>query len=416
MYRAPRGTTDLLPEVQPYWSHVYSRVEAVARSYGYRRIDTPIFESTGLFQRTVGEETDIVQKEMYTFEDRGGQELTLRPEGTAPVCRAYLERGLHNLPQPVRLYYLCPMFRYDRPQAGRHRQFQQFGVEAIGDGDAAVDVEVIQLALATIQSVGLNDMMLVVNNVGDAEDRPAYLEALRSYYAPRVERLCPDCRQRYHQNPLRLLDCKQASCQPYLQEAPPSAQYLGPAAREHWEQLLGHLQDLGISYRLDHRLVRGLDYYTRTVFELQPGEEGSQSTVCAGGRYDGLVEQLGGHPTPAIGFASGIERIILNLQRQGVAVPSGGTGLALVAYQGPRAKSRGIRLASELRGQGIPTVLAPDKSLKGQMRYASGIGAAQVLILGERELAQDTVTLRDMATGDQKEVPISEAAHQLRPE
>ena len=415
MYRAPRGTTDLLPEVQPYWTHVTSRFAAVARSYGYHRIDTPIFEDTGLFLRTVGEETDIVQKEMYTFEDRGGQQVTLRPEGTAPVCRAYLERGLHNMPQPVRLYYLSSMFRYDRPQAGRYRQFQQFGAEAIGDGDAAVDLEMILLARAAIESVGLTDITLVLNTIGDADDRPAYLEALRSYYAPHLERLCTECRQRYHRNPLRLLDCKQASCQPYLDSAPASAQHLGPAARQHWEELLGLLRDMGVPHRLDHRLVRGLDYYTRTVFELQPPEEGAQNTVCAGGRYDGLIEQLGGRPTPGIGFATGIERIILNLQQKGIEVPSDGAEATVVAYQGDGAKARGIRLASELRGQGITTVLAPDKSLKGQMRYASGIGAAHVLILGERELSSDTVTLRHMATGDQVEVPMSEAVRRLLP-
>ena len=414
MYQAPRGTSDLLPTVQPCWSYVRSKVEATAHSYGYRRIDTPIFESTGLFLRTVGEETDIVQKEMYTFEDRGDQQLTLRPEGTAPVCRAYLEGGLHNLPQPVRLHYLCPMFRYDRPQTGRYRQFHQFGVEAIGDADAAIDVEVIQLALATIESVGLTEITLVLNSIGDAEDRPAYLQALSEYYGPHVEKLCPDCRHRHGHNPLRLLDCKKASCQPYLEHAPRSTDYLGRASREHWEELVGHLQALEVPYRLDHRLVRGLDYYTRTVFELQAPEEGAQNTVCAGGRYDGLIEQLGGRPTPGIGFAAGLERLILNMQRRGVAMPPETPGPVVVAYRGSRAKTTGLGLASELRAQGIAAILAPEKSLRSQMRYASGVGAPHVLIVGETELAKGTVTIRDMAKGEQREAPLGEAAAWLR--
>ncbi len=414
MYQAPRGTSDILPAAQPYWSYVRSKVEASARSYGYRRIDTPIFESTSLFLRTVGEETDIVQKEMYTFEDRGDQQLTLRPEGTAPVCRAYLEGGLHNLPQPVRLYYLCPMFRYDRPQTGRYRQFHQFGVEAIGDADAAVDVEVIQLALATIESVGLTEIALVLNSIGDTEDRPAYLQALTEYYEPHLDKLCPDCRRRHEHNPLRLLDCKKASCQLYLEHAPRSTDYLGRASREHWEELLGHLGELDVPYRLDHRLVRGLDYYTRTVFELQPPEEGAQNTVCAGGRYDGLIEQLGGQPTPGIGFAAGIERLILNMQRRGVATPPETPGPVVVAYRGSQAKAAGLGLASELRARGMAAIMAPEKSLRSQMRYASGIGAPHVLIVGDTELAKGTVTIRDMAKGEQREAPLGEAAAWLR--
>ena len=413
MYQAPRGTADLLPDAQPYWSFVRSQAESVARSFGYGRIDTPIFEDTGLFLRTVGEDTDIVQKEMYSFTDRGDQELTLRPEGTAPVCRAYLERGMRSLAQPVRLFYTSPMFRYDRPQAGRFRQFHQFGVEAIGDGDAAVDAEVIQLAMAVLSSMGLSDVTLVLNSIGDAADRPAYLDALRDHFKPHVDRLSADDRRRLDTNPLRLLDSKDATAQPFLHDAPRSVDHLGGPAREHWEQLQSYLKDLGISYREDHRLVRGLDYYTRTVFEIHPKAEGAQSAICAGGRYDGLIEQLGGPATPGIGFAAGIERMVLNLQSQGVEPPPDSPAPVVVAYRGDSAKSRGLRMAANLRSEGLVVILAPERSLKAQMRYASGVGASRVLILGDAELAKDVVTLRDMTAGEQREVPIADVGREL---
>ena len=414
-YRAPRGTQDIIPHQQPYWSFVQAKLTQAALLFGYRRIDTPVFEDTGLFLRTVGEETDIVQKEMYSFFDRGEQQLTLRPEGTAAVCRAYLEHGMHNRPQPVRLFYVCPMFRYDRPQAGRYRQFHQFGVEAIGDASVAVDVEVIQLAMASIEALGLGQMTLFLNSIGDFEDRSPYLRALHEYYGPHLDRLCADCRRRYRQNPLRLLDCKQTSCQPFLVNAPRSVEHLGVAAKDHWEQLLGGLDDLGMGYELDHRLVRGLDYYTRTVFEVMPAGEGSQSAVCAGGRYDGLIEQLGGKPTPGIGFASGIERLILNVQHQRVNVSLDDGGPVVVAYRGQGAKMAGMRLATQLRTQGVQAVLAPEKSLKAQLRYASGLDAPQVLILGERELAQGMVTVRQWDLGTQHEVPLDAVIEALRP-
>ena len=413
MYQAPRGTADILPDQQPYWRYVQGTFERVAGSFGYRRMDTPVFESTAVFQHTVGEETDIVQKEMYTFADRGEQELTLRPEGTAAFCRAYLEHGMHNQAQPVRLYYVCPMFRYDRPQAGRFRQFHQFGAEAIGDDDVALDIEVIQLAMGTIASLSLGQMTLVLNTIGDSADRPNYLRALQDYYTDHLSHLCPDCRRRYQLNPLRLLDCKQTTCQPFLQEAPRSGDYLGAPAKEHWEALLGLLGDIRIPYRLDHRLVRGLDYYTRTVFEVVPAEDSSQSAVAAGGRYDGLIEQLGGKPTPGVGFAAGIERLIMNLQRQEVPVPSTDIAPLVVTYQGALPKAAAIHLVTRLRDQRFTAVLAPERSLKGQMRYAASIGAPRVLILGDRELSKGVVSVRDMAQGIQQEVPMESVTSHL---
>ena len=404
MYQAPRGTADILPDDQPFWAFASSTVTGAAALHGYEQIDTPMFEDTSLFLRTVGEDTDIVQKEMYSFEDRGNQQITLRPEGTAAVCRAYLERGLHNQPQPVRLFYLCPMFRYDRPQAGRFRQFHQFGVEAIGDGDAAVDLEVIQLAMDTVARLGLDGMSLVLNNIGDAADRPRYVEALREHFRPHVAHFSQDDRRRFDGNPLRLLDSKELAAETFMADAPRSTDYLGTEAAAHWDELLSYVDALGISYRLDHKLVRGLDYYTRTVFEVHPSREGAQSAVCAGGRYDGLIEQLGGKPTPGIGFAAGMERLILNIREQGVQVPDVSPRPVVIAFHGGEAKASAVTLATRLRGEQIATVVAPDRSLKAQMRYASAIGSPTVLILGARELERGVVTMRDMATAEQREV------------
>ena len=407
MYQAPRGTSDILPEEQPLWSFVSATATQAAHVHGYRRIDTPIFEETALFLRTVGEETDIVRKEMYSFDDRGGVNITLRPEGTAAVCRAYLEHGLHNQAQPVRLFYLCPMFRYDRPQAGRFRQFHQFGVEAIGESDPAVDLEVIQLAMDTMRRLGLGGMKLLLNNIGDAADRPRYLEALRGHFQPHLAHLGPDDRRRFDTNPLRLLDSKELAGESFMANPPKSVDFLGAEAQAHWDELLGHLNALAVPYELDSRLVRGLDYYTRTVFEVHPVREGAQSAVCAGGRYDGLIEQLGGRPTPGIGFAAGIERIIMNLREQGVGAGMGPVSPVVIAYNGAEAKAKAVAIATRMRDAEIPAVVAPDRSMKAQMRYASAMGAPKVVLIGPKEIERGVVTIRDMATAQQKEEPES---------
>ena len=274
VFRAPRGTADHLPEEQKYWRYIESKAIEVAGLFGYGRIDTPAFEDSNLFIRSVGEGTDIVEKEMYTFEDRGGDSITLRPEGTAPVCRAYLEHGMHNLPQPVRMYYFCPVFRYERPQAGRFRQHHQFGVEALGDANPSVDAEVIEVAWELMGRLGLQDIQLLVNSIGDAECRPGYIERLRDYYSGHHDRLCDDCKDRLGRNPLRLLDCKVETCHVLGDEAPRSTDYLCDECREHWERLSGFLNAMSLPHTVDHRLVRGLDYYTRTVFEIQPLDVG----------------------------------------------------------------------------------------------------------------------------------------------
>ncbi|MBI3743074.1 MAG: histidine--tRNA ligase [Chloroflexi bacterium] len=417
MFKAPRGTADILPQDQPYWRHIEAVAAAMCERFGYRRIDTPVFEEAGLFVRSVGESTDVVEKETYTFEDRSKDSMTLRPEGTAPVCRAYLEHGMHVLPQPVRLYSVhVPMFRYDRPQAGRQRQFHQINCEAIGVADAAVDAEVVELAWCFFEALGLKSLSLIINSIGDPKCRPGYLEKLRAYYAPLLERLCGDCKRRYETNVLRLLDCKKESCQPHVANAPKSVDSLCDECRAHWDSLRSYLESLGLPYAIDHRLVRGLDYYTRTVFEVTPPEEGAQSTLGGGGRYDGLIEQLGGPPTPSVGFACGVERIILNLKRQGIEVPPLPPVTAVVAFMGEAAKAPAVKLASDLRRQGVEAVLAPaGKSLKAQLRYATALGASKVLILGDDEVRAGTVAVKDMATGEQKTVAVEEAHVSLRP-
>ncbi len=415
MFSLPRGTQDILPQDQPYWRYVQEVAGELCRLFGYRRIDTPIFEETALFVRTVGEGTDIVDKEMYAFQDKAGAGLTLRPEGTAPVCRAYIQHGMHSLPQPVKLYYFAPIFRYDRPQAGRYRQHHQFGYEAIGEADPALDAEVIDLAWRLYAGLGLAGLSLELNSIGDRACRPAYLEALVEYYRPLAGHLCKDCQARLERNPLRLLDCKREQCQPYAEAAPRSAESLCPDCLEHFESLQRSLSRLDIPFHLNHRLVRGLDYYTRTVFEVQPREEGAQSTIGGGGRYDGLIEQLGGRPTPAVGFATGIERIILNLKRQGVEIPGEAETQVFVSYAGDVAKEQALDLMARLRREGIPAASAFDrKSLKAQLRQADARGARFALILGEDELRDGAVTLRDMEGGRQERIEAGKLMEELK--
>jgi histidyl-tRNA synthetase len=415
LYRAPRGTVDVLPQEQPYWQHVYHTATRLCELYGYSRIDTPIFEEASLFVRGVGQTTDIVQKEMYVFQDRGGETMALRPEGTANVCRAYIQHGMRNLPQPVRLYYWGPAFRYDRPQAGRQRQFTHFGYEAIGEDDPALDAEIIELAWRLYQELGLTDLTLHLNSIGDGNCRPRYLAALRAYYQGRLTKVCRDCRARFQKNPLRLLDCKVESCQPVIAAAPPFTDYLCQECADHFQNLRSYLATMRVPYTLNPRLVRGLDYYTRTVFEIQSPEEGAQNTIGAGGRYDGLIEELGGKPTPAIGLATGIERIIVNLKRANVPVPAPARPAVFVLHQTAAARSAAVKLTSELRRAGIAAVMTVgERSLKAQMRQANAAGVRYAAILGEEELATDTVVLRRMEDGHQERVAIDElGAHVL---
>jgi histidyl-tRNA synthetase len=409
LFQAPRGTSDHLPEEQKYWRFIESKAVEVAARFGFGRIDTPAFEDSNLFIRSVGEGTDIVEKEMYTFDDRGGDSITLRPEGTAPVCRAYLEHGMHNLPQPVRLYYFCPVFRYERPQAGRFRQHHQFGVEVLGDGDPSVDAEVIEVAWDLMTSLGLTAINLLINSVGDPQCRPAYVEKLREYYSGHKEKLCTDCKERLDRNPLRLLDCKVERDHVLGNDAPKSADNLCGDCSEHWNKLLKYLDAMRLPYQIDHRMVRGLDYYTRTVFEVQPVDGGGQSTICGGGRYDGLITALGGRDTPGIGFATGLERLTLNLKRSEVSVPEEPKPRYLVANVGDDARIAALELSVRLRRAGVGVILGSGtRGLRGQMRQANALEIPFALILGDDEIEKGEVMVRDMESSAQESRPVAE--------
>ncbi len=411
-FQAPRGTSDILPEDQPYWSYIRDTAASVAASFGYERIDTPIFEETSLFSRGVGEETEVVEKQMYSFEDLGGDSITLRPENTANVCRAYMQHGMSNQPQPVRLFYQGPYFRYERPQAGRARQFHQFGVEAIGDASPQVDAEVIELGWSWLASLGLTGLSLSINSIGDGVCRPGHLAKLVEYFAEREDGLCSDHKSRYRSNPLRVLDCKKDSCRSVSEDAPRSVDDLCDDCSAHWDELRRSLDllvgDGALSgYEENARLVRGLDYYNRTVFEYEPAELKGQSTIGGGGRYDPLIEILGGPSTPGIGFAIGLERVLLNLKAQGVSVPGAPAIDIVCVHIGESAHERMVVLASGLRAMGKSVIVAPmGRGMRSQMRYANSKGAKYALILGERDLEQGVVTLKSL-TGDGEESQVA---------
>jgi histidyl-tRNA synthetase len=413
MYQAARGTQDILPPEQAYWRFAESKAAELAALYGYQRIETPTFEEAGLFVRTVGAGTDIVEKEMYTFKDHGGGDMTLRPEGTAPVCRAYIEHGMASLPQPVKLFYFASIFRYERPQAGRWREHHQFGFEAIGEGDASLDAEVVAMAWRFYQRLGLKGLKLQVNSIGCQQCRPVFLDKLREHY--RQQTLCADCQVRLEKNTLRLLDCKNPACQQQAALAPKSVENLCPECAVHFNNLKRYLGVMGLPFQVSHSLVRGLDYYTKTVFEIQPEQEGGQSTIGGGGRYDGLIQELGGKPTPGVGFATGLERVILNLKRQSVPVPELPQPQIFLAWVGESAHVEAIRLEAVLRqaGRGVLTCYGP-RSLKAQLRQADGAGCRYAVIVGESELAKGVVILRDLGSASQEELLTGRLAARLQ--
>lgn len=413
-FSTPKGTQDILPENWPYWDFVIGHAFDTARLYGYRRIETPVFGDTALFARATGEGTDIVDKEMYSFKDREGRDLSLRPEGTAPVMRAYLEYGMHKLPQPVKLFYLERMYRYDKQQRGRYREHRQFGCEAIGSEDAYVDVEMLSLLDTFYRRIGLDDLALHVNSIGDRNCRPAYLGALVEFLRRHQDQLAELDRERIERNPLRVLDSKEHASQAAIAEAPHMLDFLCEPCRCHWQRLLHGLEVLGLSYEIDHRLVRGLDYYTRTVFEFVPPTEGQQSVVGGGGRYDALSEAIGGPPIPGIGFGTGIERLVLNIQDRGIPVPPAPAPAVYVAHVGPEAEDEALRLATACRRAGIAADLAfGDRSLKAQMRHANAARARYAAIIGEDELRDRTVTVRTLESGDQRTVAAADVTSSL---
>src|SRR6266550_1558055 len=421
-FKALQGFKDILPDEQPYWRMVERVATEVANLYGYRRIETPILEETTLFARTTGEGTDIVEKEMYSFDDRADKEgnrpnLTLRPEGTAGVVRAYLEHGMFQLAQPVKLYYLNePMFRHERPQAGRLREHHQFGCEALGDGDPAIDAEMIALLYDFYANLGLKHIRVFINSIGDGNCRPQYIEILKDYYRPLLGECCQDCQMRFNKNPLRLLDCKNPQDQEKIQAAPKISDYLCEPCREHFAAVQRFLKLYDVPFEIDPLIVRGLDYYTRTVFEFTSGVD--KLALNGGGRYDGLAELLGGRRTPEIGFGAGIERIIAELKKQGITPPAEERVRAFVVYFGKTAelKEAAVQLVAELRHAGIKTEMSyGDRSPKAQMKQANTSGAAYALIIGENELANNIVSVRDLQAGsmetEKKQVEVPR--HQL---
>lgn len=414
-FKAPRGTVDILPEQIKKWDFLLSVAQVVFERYGYRRVETPMFERTELFSRAIGETTDIVQKEMYSFKDRAGRDLTLRPEETAPVVRVYIEHKLYRQSPLLKLYYWGPMFRYERPQAGRYRQFFQLGVEALGSADPALDAEVIELLIRYFEELKLSDLRLHLNSVGDSVCRPRYVETLRNYLREHLSDFCSDCRKRAEVNPMRVFDCKNERCQAEIRKAPLVSDYLCDACQEHFAQVQAALKKIGIGFFLDPHLVRGLDYYTRTAFEVKSPRLGAQDAVGAGGRYDFLVEQYGGPPTPAIGFAIGLERVLLAMEKEEVKIPADkGLDFFLVTV-GDETRGEAMKLISELRRQGLSGDMDyTGKSLKGQMKLADKLKAAHSLIIGEEELKKKTITVRDMKTGEQENIKWEKIAEWLR--
>ncbi len=412
MVKAPRGTSDLLPGEIERWQFIEKAAREICEIYGFQEIRTPIFEHTELFLRGIGDATDIVQKEMYTFDDRGGRSVTLRPEATAAVVRAYLEHHLDSQPQPVKLYCLGPMFRYDRPQAGRFRQFHQFNYEALGSHDPAIDAEIVSCTWEYLTRLGLTGLAVNLNSVGCPECRPSYTEALRRHYRPLQASLCDNCRVRLEQNPLRLLDCKSPQCQELGAGAPWITDYLCGACSSHFEKVQQYLRLLNIPFRLDPGLVRGLDYYTHTTYEVTIEGIGAQSSIAGGGRYNGLVEFLGGPAVPGIGAAIGLERVLLALEQQGIVLPQQKTGLIFVATADALSEPlnrEAVRLLAELRRSGYAAEKDYEgRSLKAQMKQAGRLEARWCVIIGPEELDEHKVLLRDMEQGVQTAVPCRE--------
>ena len=414
MLKAARGTSDILPPETSKWVRLEESLRGVAARYNYEEIRTPTFEYSELFSRTVGETTDLVEKEMYTFKDKTGRDLTLRPEGTAPVARAFVEHGMAQGSLPRKFFYIAPMFRYEKPQAGRFREHRQFGVEALGSQSPYSDVEVIMLAVDASKELGLLGTELYLNSIGCPACRAKLKEDLVEYLSARLDKLCPDCRSRINRNPMRVLDCKQDSCRQEVAGAPRMLDYLCDECKAHWDEMTSILTGMGLSYQVDHSLVRGLDYYTKTVFELKWPLLGSQGTLVGGGRYDGLVQDIGGQPTPGVGFGMGMERILLATEKGEKPIPPGNLLDLFVA--GGRSEAVDLRLkvfglVQELRSLGVTCDFDPlQRSLKAQMKQADRLGARLVAILGEDEVAQGVVTVRSMAQGWQKTVARNEIA------
>ena len=405
---APKGTKDIYGAYMDEWQRVEKIMRGICKDFSIGELRTPILEHTELFLRGVGETTDIVQKEMYTFKDKGDRSVTLRPEGTAGAARSYIEHGIYNNPQPTRFFYIGPMFRYENTQKGRQRQFHQFGVEMLGSYSPALDAEVISVAAELLKRLGINDVMLKINSLGGPECRQKYNKALREYIGSNIDKMCDDCKSRFEKNPLRVLDCKEERCQHIIADAPVVLDYLGPECKEHFETVKAILDEMGIKYEVDDKIVRGLDYYTRTVFEFVSNGIGAQGTVCGGGRYDNLIAECGGQPTGAAGFAVGIERLLLVLEAQNGEFEKKNERDIYIGAIGQKGLVKGQGIAYRLRQAGVKAECdSVGRSVKAQMKYANKIGTAYSVILGDNEIDNDLVKLKNMETGEEEEVKVS---------
>ena len=414
--QAPKGTRDMLPQQAYLWQGLEAKMRALAALWGYREIRTPVFEHTELFLRGVGDTTDIVNKEMYTFNDKGDRSITLKPEGTAGAVRAFIEGRLYAEPLPCKVYYLAaPIFRYENPQAGRLREHHQFGMECFGGKSPAVEAELINLLMTLLGEVGLKNLVVHINSIGCRECRPKYHEALRAYLGGRIDEMCEDCRSRFDRNPLRILDCKKDKCKEIVKGAPSILDCLCDECKEHFAALQELLTAQGIPFAVDPTIVRGLDYYTRTVFEviMQTGREGL--ALCGGGRYDNLIEQLGGPDMPAAGFGLGLERILLELKNQGLEPPAPSVTDVYVANIGDERRPDAFTLTQQLRANGVKA--DSDlcvRSLKAQFKFADKLGARLIVMVGGDEFDRGTVRVRDLQTREEQEIPIGEAAEKIR--
>ena len=405
--KAIKGTKDVLPSEVYKNQYIEATCLTVAENFGYKEMRTPVFEHTELFQRGVGDTTDVVQKEMYTFDDKGGRSITLRPEGTAGAARAFLENGLSNEALPQKICYLTSCYRYEKPQAGRLREFHQFGIECFGATSPLADAEMIALAKQIFDELGVKDLHLELNSIGCPTCRAEYHKALKEYFASRVNELCDTCRDRLDRNPMRILDCKSPVCSEIAKDAPVVLDYLCDECKEHFEKTKSYLDAMNIEYIVNPQIVRGLDYYTKTVFEFVADSIGAQGTVCGGGRYDGLIEELGGQRTPSLGFAMGLERLQLVMEAQGCEFPEQSRPDLFIVAMGDKATLKAVEIAKDMRDEGYSVVYDLNgRSLRAQMKYADKINAKYNVVIGDNEVDTKSAVLKDMATGEQSEISL----------
>lgn len=405
--KAIKGTKDVLPSEVYKNQYIEATCLTVAENFGYKEMRTPVFEHTELFQRGVGDTTDVVQKEMYTFDDKGGRSITLRPEGTAGAARSFLENGLSNEALPQKICYLTSCYRYEKPQAGRLREFHQFGIECFGATSPLADAEMIVLAKQIFDELGVKDLHLELNSIGCPTCRAEYHKALKEYFASRVDELCDTCRDRLDRNPMRILDCKSPVCSEIAKDAPVVLDYLCDECKEHFEKTKSYLDAMNIEYIVNPQIVRGLDYYTKTVFEFVADSIGAQGTVCGGGRYDGLIEELGGQHTPSLGFAMGLERLQLVMEAQGCEFPEPSRPDLFIVAMGDKATLKAVEIAKDMRDEGYSVVYDLNgRSLRAQMKYADKINAKYNVVIGDNEVDTKSAVLKDMATGEQSDISL----------